>query len=77
MAIETNDTRDFVTEKTVCCECKQNKDSAKGLRYYFGFDKFVCDDCFIIVRDGMKKKQKPTRKQERLDIVGKYISKYL
>ena len=51
MGITSNDTRDFATAKTVCCNCFKTKEQTKGLRFYFGFNVFVCDDCYLIVKN--------------------------
>jgi len=51
MAIISNDTQDFTTKRTKCSECNKTSKETKGLRYYFGFNLWLCDDCFPIVKE--------------------------
>jgi len=51
MAILSNDTQDFATDRTKCSECHGTSKTVKGLRYYFGFELWLCDDCFGPVKE--------------------------
>jgi len=41
-----NDTRDAVMPEQTCYRCGKTADNAPGLRYYFAFERFLCDACF-------------------------------
>ena len=55
MAIISNDTQDFTTKRTKSSECHKTSKEIKGLRYYFGFNLWLCNDCFPLVKDRMNR----------------------